>query len=183
MRNQNVLNSINLNNNKKNEIIPSTLSKFGKAFEERDENYRGIEDDYNKITIPEKYKYNIEQKTEDKKEETKEKFNSSTNSKNVKKLMEEKNNRDSIYKKYYEKLNEALNIEDALNSYNKYQQEKNKNQMIQPPFSKVSSISNNNEKNDIGGTHILKASNNNIISSGNPYSGRPSKLSKQKEFA
>ena len=45
--------------------------------------------------------------------------------------MEEKNNRDSIYKKYYEKLNEALNIEDALNSYNKYQQEKNKNQMIQ----------------------------------------------------
>ena len=183
MRNQNVLNSININNNKKNEIIPSTLSKFGKAFEERDENYRGIEDDYNKITIPEKYKYNIEQKIEDKKEEIKEKFNSSTNSKNVKKLMEEKNNRDSIYKKYYEKLNEALNIEDALNSYNKYQQEKNKNQMIQPPFSKVSSISNNNEKNDIGGTHILKASNNNIISSGNPYSGRPSKLSKQKEFA
>ena len=59
--------------------------------------------------------------------------------------MEEKNNRDSIYKKYYEKLNEALNIEDALNSYNKYQQEKNKNQMIQPPFSKVSSISNNND--------------------------------------
>ena len=56
MRNQNVLNSININNNKKNEIIPSTLSKFGKAFEERDENYRGIEDDYNKITIPEKYK-------------------------------------------------------------------------------------------------------------------------------
>ena len=54
MRNQNVLNSININNNKKNEIIPSTLSKFGKAFEERDENYRGIEDDYNKITIPEK---------------------------------------------------------------------------------------------------------------------------------
>ena len=183
MRSQNVLNSININNNKKNEIIPSTLSKFGKAFEERDENYRGIEDDYNKITIPEKYKYNIEQKIEDKKEEIKEKFNSSTNSKNVKKLMEEKNNRDSIYKKYYEKLNEALNIEDALNSYNKYQQEKNKNQMIQPPFSKVSSISNNNEKNDIGGTHILKASNNNIISSGNPYSGRPSKLSKQKEFA
>ena len=184
MRSQNVLNSINVNNNnKKNEIMPLTLSKFGKAFEERDENYKGIEDDYNKIPIPEKYKYNTEQKIEDKKEEIKEKFNNSINSKNVKKLMEEKNNRDSIYKKYYEKLNEALNIEDALNSYNKYQQEKNKNQMIQPPFSKVSSISNNNEKNDIGGTHILKASNNNIISSGNPYSGRPSKLSKQKEFA
>ena len=183
MRSQNVLNSINVNNNnKKNEIMPLTLSKFGKAFEERDENYKGIEDEYNKIPIPEKYKYNTEQKIEDKKEEIKEKFNNSINSKNVKKLMEEKNNRDSIYKKYYEKLNEALNIEDALNSYNKYQQEKNKNQMIQPPFSKVSSISNNNEKNDIGGTHILKASNNNIISSGNPYSGRPSKLSKQKEF-
>ena len=184
MRNQNVLNSINMNNNnKKNEIIPSTLSKFGKAFEERDENYKGIEDDYNKIPIPEKYKYNTEQKIEDKKEEIKEKFNNSINSKNVKKLMEEKNNRDSIYKKYYEKLNEALNLEDVLNSYNKYQNEKNKNQMIQTPFSKVSSINNNNEKNEIGGTHILKASNNNIISSENPYSGRPSKLSKQKDFA
>ena len=183
--NQSVVNSIimnNMNNNKKNDVTPLTISKFRKAFEERDENYKGSQDEYNKIPIPEKYNYNIEQKIEEKKEEIKEKLNNSINSKNVKKLMEDKNNRDPIYKKYYEKLIEALNLQEALNSYNKYQQEKNKNQMIQLPFSKASSL-NNNEKNKQEGTHILKASNNPISSSENPYSLRPSKVSRPKELA
>ena len=183
--NQTVVNSIimnNMNNNKKNDVPTLTISKFRKAFEERDENYKGSQDDYNKIPIPEKYNYSIEQKIEEKKEEIKEKLNNSINSKNVKKLMEDKNNRDSIYKKYYEKLNEAFNLQELFNSYNKYQQEKNKNQMIQLPFSKASSL-NNNEKNKPEGTHILRASNNPISSSENPYSLRPSKVSRPKELA
>ena len=123
-KNQNVLNSININNSNNNEIsqngsIPLTISKFRKAYEERDEKFNR-NDDYNQIKIPEKYKYNIEQKIEDKKEEIKAKLDNSISSNNVKKLMEEKNNRDSIYKKYYDKLNEALNLENVLNSYNKY---------------------------------------------------------------
>ena len=139
-KNQNVLNSININNSNNNEIsqngsIPLTISKFRKAYEERDENFNR-NDDYNQIKIPEKYKYNVEQKIEDKKEEIKAKLNNSISSNNVKKLMEEKNNRDSIYKKYYDKLNEALNLENVLNSYNKYQKEKNKNQIIVGPFSR-----------------------------------------------
>ena len=121
-KNQNVLNSININNNSNNnEIsqngsIPLTISKFRKAYEERDENFNR-NDDYNQIKIPEKYKYNVEQKIEDKKEEIKAKLNNSISSNNVKKLMEEKNNRDSIYKKYYDKLNEALNLENVLLIY------------------------------------------------------------------
>ena len=187
-KNQNVLNSININNNSNNnEIsqngsIPLTISKFRKAYEERDENFNR-NDDYNQIKIPEKYKYNVEQKIEDKKEEIKAKLNNSISSNNVKKLMEEKNNRDSIYKKYYDKLNEALNLENVLNSYNKYQKEKNKNQMIVGSFSKVSSINNDNEKNIHEGTFHLKASNNPNMASENPYSNRPSQLSKVKEFA
>ena len=169
-------NSININN-EKNEIYPLTVSKFCKEFEERNDNYKG-EEDYNKINIPEKYHINVEQKIEDKKEEIKEKLNNSISSNNVKKLMKDNEKRDDLYKKYYEKLNEALNIKGVLDSYNRYQQEKNKFQMIARPSGENTSIHNSGNNNP-GGPFILKTSTNDFIpnkTSLNPYSGRTSKV-------
>ena len=169
-------NSINMNN-KKNEPYSLTVSKFCKEFEERNDNYKG-EEDYNKINIPDKYNINVEQKIEDKKEEIKEKLNNSISSNNVKKLMKDNENRDDLYKKYYEKLNEALNIKGVLDSYNRYQQEKNKFQMIARPSGENISIHNSGNNNP-GGPFILRTSTNDFVpnkNSVNPYSGKSSKI-------
>ena len=169
-------NSINMNN-KKNGPYSLTVSKFCKEFEERNDNYKG-EEDYNKINIPNKYNINVEQKIEDKKEEIKEKLNNSISSNNVKKLMKENENRDELYKKYYEKLNEALNIKGVLDSYNRYQQEKNKFQMIARPSGENISIHNSGNNNP-GGPFILRTSTNDFVpnkNSVNPYSGKSSKI-------
>ena len=54
-------------------------------------------------------------------------------------------NRNQIYKQYNDKINEALNIEEILNSYNNYQKEKNKNQMIVNNSSSKERVSINNK--------------------------------------
>ena len=112
-----------------NETYSLTVSKFFQEFEERNKNYQG-EKDYNKIYVPEKYNNEIENKINDRKQQIKEKLNDSNISKEVKALIKNKGNQNLIYKQCYEKINEALKIKEILNSYNNYQKEKNKNQMI-----------------------------------------------------
>ena len=176
------------NNDKKDEAYVLTVSKFCKEFEKRNENYQG-EEDYNKIKIPSKYNIDVEKKIDNRKEEIKEKLNNnSISSNNVKKLLKDNENRDSIYKKYYNKLNEVLHFKEILDSYNKYQQEKNKNQMIERPSGvsrpSIKNISGNNSGSKLAaGPFLLKTSTDDYkppVNSVNPFSNRPSKISNGK---
>ena len=176
------------NNDKKDEAYVLTVSKFCKEFEKRNENYQG-EEDYNKIKIPSKYNIDVEKKIDNRKEEIKEKLNNnSISSNNVKKLLKDNENRDSIYKKYYNKLNEVIHFKEILDSYNKYQQEKNKNQMIERPSGvsrpSIKNISGNNSGSKLAeGNYLLKTSTDDYkppVNSVNPFSNRPSKISNGK---
>ena len=176
------------NNDKKDEAYVLTVSKFCKEFEKRNENYQG-EEDYNKIKIPSKYNIDVEKKIDNRKEEIKEKLNNnSISSNNVKKLLKDNENRDSIYKKYYNKLNEVIHFKEILDSYNKYQQEKNKNQMIERPSGvsrpSIKNISGNNSGSKLAaGPFLLKTSTDDYkppVNSVNPFSNRPSKISNGK---
>ena len=120
-----------------------TLSKFYREFEERNENYKG-ENDYNVIKVPEKYNKNIENEINNRKEEIKGKLNNSKYSDNVKTLLKDTENRNQIYKQYYERLNEALNFKEVLNSYNKYKNEKYPNQMLARNSSSKEMVNPNN---------------------------------------
>ena len=176
------------NNDKKDEAYVLTVSKFCKEFEKRNENYQG-EEDYNKIKIPSKYNIDVEKKIDNRKEEIKEKLNNnSISSNNVKKLLKDNENRDSIYKKYYNKLNEVIHFKEILDSYNKYQQEKNKNQMIERPSGvsrpSIKNISGDNSGSKLAaGPFLLKTSTDDYkppVNSVNPFSNRPSKISNGK---
>ena len=188
--NQPPVNDISEINNidKKDEAYVLTVSKFCKEFEKRNENYQG-EEDYNKIKIPSKYNIDVEKKIDNRKEEIKEKLNNnSISSNNVKKLLKDNENRDSIYKKYYNKLNEVIHFKEILDSYNKYQQEKNKNQMIERPSGvsrpSIKNISGNNSGSKLAeGPYLLKTSTDDYkppVNSVNPFSNRPSKISNGK---
>ena len=130
-----------------------TLSKFYREFEERNENYKG-ENDYNVIKVPEKYNKNIENEINNRKEEIKGKLNNSKYSDNVKTLLKDTENRNQIYKQYYERLNEALNFKEVLNSYNKYKNEKYPNQMLARNSSSKEMVNPNNNN---GGNRVSSA--------------------------
>ena len=130
-------------NDKVPEAYTLTLKEFYKKFDDRNKNFKG-ESDYDRINIPDKYKDEIENKINARKEEIKERLNDSNISNKVKKLIKDKDNRNSIYNRNYEKINEALKIQELINSYNNYQKEKNKNQMIVQNSSSKERISNDN---------------------------------------
>ena len=153
-KNKNIINNVNpkinlplTDSNDKNKIKEAsytiTLKEFYKRFEDRNKNFKG-ENDYDRINVPDKYQNDIENKINVRKEEIKERLNDSNVSNKVKKLIKDKDNRNLIYKRYYEKLNEALKIQETINSYNNYQKEKNKNQMIVQNSSSKERISNDN---------------------------------------
>ena len=103
-------------------------------------------------------------------------------------MLKDNENRDSIYKKYYNKLNEVIHFKEILDSYNKYQQEKNKNQMIERPSGvsrpSIKNISGNNSGSKLAeGNYLLKTSTDDYkppVNSVNPFSNRPSKISNGK---
>lgn len=135
---------------KKNKADDFTLSKFYQEFEERNLKYEG-DKDYYKIEIPEKYNKDIEDKINHKIEDIEGKLNNSKYSDNIKTLIGNKEKKDQIYKKNYEKLNKVLNIEGILNSYNKYQKEKFPNQMVaRNSGSNRNSSANNRNSKDLG---------------------------------
>ena len=136
-----------------------TLSKFYREFEERNENYKG-ENDYNVIKVPEKYNKNIENEINNRKEEIKGKLNNSKYSDNVKTLLKDTENRNQIYKQYYERLNEALNFKEVLNSYNKYKNEKYPNQMLARNSSSKEMINPNNNNGGNRGSSARPSLNN-----------------------
>ena len=136
-----------------------TLSKFYREFEERNENYKG-ENDYNVIKVPEKYNKNIENEINNRKEEIKGKLNNSKYSDNVKTLLKDTENRNQIYKQYYERLNEALNFKEVLNSYNKYKNEKYPNQMLARNSSSKEMVNPNNNNGGNRGSSSRPSGNN-----------------------
>ena len=136
-----------------------TLSKFYREFEERNENYKG-ENDYNVIKVPEKYNKNIENEINNRKEEIKGKLNNSKYSDNVKTLLKDTENRNQIYKQYYERLNEALNFKEVLNSYNKYKNEKYPNQMLAINSSSKEMVNPNNNNGGNRGSSARPSGNN-----------------------
>ena len=136
-----------------------TLSKFYREFEERNENYKG-ENDYNVIKVPEKYNKNIENEINNRKEEIKGKLNNSKYSDNVKTLLKDTENRNQIYKQYYERLNEALNFKEVLNSYNKYKNEKYPNQMLARNSSSKEMVNPNNNNGGNRGSSARPSLNN-----------------------
>ena len=103
-------------------------------------------------------------------------------------MLKDNENRDSIYKKYYNKLNEVIHFKEILDSYNKYQQEKNKNQMIERPSGvsrpSIKNISGDNSGSKLAaGPFLLKTSTDDYkppVNSVNPFSNRPSKISNGK---
>ena len=136
-----------------------TLSKFYREFEERNENYKG-ENDYNVIKVPEKYNKNIENEINNRKEEIKGKLNNSKYSDNVKTLLKDTENRNQMYKQYYERLNEALNFKEVLNSYNKYKNEKYPNQMLARNSSSKEMVNPNNNNGGNRGSSARPSLNN-----------------------